>query len=120
MVPGVRSDRSAVTRVFLHTFGCKANQYDSEVLRQALESAGLVTVDDPTKADTAIVNSCTVTHVSEAKMRGLVRRIGRENPYLTSLLVIGCAATLDDGAIGSIPGVTAVIVNSSTPGQPHA
>ena len=109
MVPHVRSHRHAVTRVYLHTFGCKANQYDSEVLRQALETAGVFVVDDPASANAAIVNSCTVTHVSEAKMRGLVRRISRENPTLTSVFVIGCAATLDDGTIRSIPGVTSVI-----------
>jgi len=105
----VRAHRHAVIRVYIHTFGCKANQYDSEVLRQALEAAGAVVVDDPAAADSAIVNSCTVTHVSEAKMRGFIRRISRKNPSLASLMVVGCSATLDDGAIASIQGVTSVI-----------
>ncbi len=34
-------------RFYLHTFGCKANQYDSEAVRQALESAGAQAVNDP-------------------------------------------------------------------------
>lgn len=109
MVPHVRAHRHSVTRVYIHTFGCKANQYDSEVLRQALESAGVVIVKDPASANTAIVNSCTVTQKSEAKMRGLVRRISRENPDLSSIVVIGCAATMDDGTIQSLPGVTSVV-----------
>ena len=109
MVPHVRAHRHAVTQVYLHTFGCKANQYDTEVLRQTLKVAGVDTVDNPDRATAAIVNSCTVTHVSEAKMRGLVRRIARRNRGCSPIIVIGCAATMDDGTIRSIPGVTAVI-----------
>lgn len=96
-------------RVYLHTFGCKANQYDTEVIRQALEKAGAAPVQTPALADSAVVNSCAVTHVSVAKLRGLVRRIGREYPGCSSILVIGCAATLDDGTIREMSGVTSVI-----------
>ena len=98
-------------RVYLHTFGCKANQYDTEVVRQALETAGAVAVDDPGLADCAIVNSCTVTHVSEAKMRALVRRIARKNRNCRTV-VMGCAAALDDGTIGNLPGVARVVGGS--------
>ena len=109
MAVHVRAHRHAVTQVYLHTFGCKVNQYDTEVLRQTLEAADAQVVDDPKLASAAVINSCTVTHVSEAKMRGLVRRIVRENHDCSSVIVIGCAATLDDGKIQSIPGVTSVI-----------
>ncbi|MBI2536412.1 MAG: radical SAM protein [Gemmatimonadetes bacterium] len=95
-------------RVYLHTFGCKANQYDTEAVRQALEASGATPVDDPALADAAIVNSCTVTHVAEAKMRGLVRRLARQRPALRTV-VMGCAAALDDGAIARLPGVEAVV-----------
>jgi tRNA A37 methylthiotransferase MiaB len=97
-----------VTRVSLHTFGCKANQYDTEVVRQALEAAGATVVEDWAQSDVAVVNSCTVTHVSEAKMRGLVRRIARANPSVRTI-VMGCAATLDDGTIAALPNVTGVM-----------
>ena len=100
--------RSAMTRVYFHTFGCKANQYDTEVLRQALAAVGAVAVRDPAQADVAVVNSCAVTHVSEAKMRRLVRRIGRRNAAARTV-VMGCAAALDDGTIAALPGVTAVV-----------
>ncbi len=97
-----------MTRVYLHTFGCKANQYDTEVIRQALEGAGATSVDDPSQADFAVVNSCTVTHVSDAKMRGLVRRLARVNSALRTV-VTGCAAALDDGTIAKLPGVASVL-----------
>jgi threonylcarbamoyladenosine tRNA methylthiotransferase MtaB len=95
-------------RIYFHTFGCKANQYDTEVVRQALESAGAVAVDRPEDADAAIVNSCTVTHVGEAKMRTLVRRIARQQPDIRTV-VMGCAAALDDGDIAALPQVSAVV-----------
>ena len=95
-------------RVFLHTFGCKANQYDSEAVRQRLEDAGCAVVDAPEGADAAVVNSCTVTHVGEAKMRALVRRLARRNPEIRTV-VMGCAAALDDGRIAALPNVTSVV-----------
>jgi threonylcarbamoyladenosine tRNA methylthiotransferase MtaB len=97
-----------VTRVYLHTFGCKANQYDSEVVRQALAAAGACIVGDPRQADAAVVNSCTVTHTGEAKMRGLVRRLARRRPGIRTV-VMGCAAAVDDGAIAALPGVAGVV-----------
>ncbi len=98
-------------RFYLHTFGCKANQYDSEAVRQALESAGAQAVNDPDAADFAIVNSCTVTHTGEAKMRGFVRRLSRGRPRLQTV-IMGCAAALDDGALASLPGVVSVVAGS--------
>ncbi|MBI4419844.1 MAG: MiaB/RimO family radical SAM methylthiotransferase [Gemmatimonadetes bacterium] len=104
-------------RVFLHTFGCKANQYDTETVRQALEHAGASVVDDPAAADAAVVNSCTVTHVAESKMRGLVRRIARERRGrgTARTIVMGCAAAVDDGTIATLPGVAGVVAGS----DPH-
>lgn len=99
--------RPPMTRVYLHTFGCKTNQYDTEVVRQALEDGGATVVDDPRHADAAVVNTCTVTHVSEAKLRGLVRRLARRRPGIRTV-VMGCAAAVDDGTLAALPGVAAV------------
>ncbi|MGD2135906.1 MAG: MiaB/RimO family radical SAM methylthiotransferase, partial [Gemmatimonadales bacterium] len=60
------------------------------------------------EADAAVVNSCAVTAQSEAKMRGLVRRIARRNPSIGTV-VMGCAAALDDGAIAALPNVEGVV-----------
>lgn len=98
-------------RVLLHTFGCKANQYDTEVVRQRLESAGCEVVDTAEGADAAVVNSCTVTHVGEGKMRGFVRRLARERPGIRTV-VMGCAAALDDGTIAALPGVASVVAGA--------
>src|SRR5216683_6120534 len=67
-------DHRAAVKVYFHTFGCKANQYDTELVRQAFADQGAVVVAEPADADLAVVNSCTVTGESEAKLRRFVRR----------------------------------------------
>ena len=95
-------------KVYFHTFGCKANQYDTARVRRAFEDAGAAVVDDPGAADLAVVNSCTVTHESEAKLGRLVRRLARQGGHLETV-VMGCAAALDDGRIAGLPSVRAVV-----------
>jgi threonylcarbamoyladenosine tRNA methylthiotransferase MtaB len=93
--------------VFFHTFGCRANQYDTELVRQAFADQGATVVDDPGDADLAAVNSCTVTHTAEAKLRTLVRRLSRSRKHET--VVIGCAAATDGSALAALPSVRAVV-----------
>ncbi|HEY3279425.1 MAG TPA: MiaB/RimO family radical SAM methylthiotransferase [Gemmatimonadales bacterium] len=95
--------------VYFHTFGCKANQYDTEVVRQAFADQGAAVVDDPAAADVTVVNSCTVTHESEAKLRRFVRHVARTSGAET--IVMGCAAALDGGtgALAALPSVRAVV-----------
>ncbi len=97
----------AAVNVYFHTFGCKANQYDTELVRQAFADQGAVVVDDPAAADLTVVNSCTVTHESEVKLKRFVRRMSRAAGAQT--IVMGCAAALDDGAIAALPSVRAVV-----------
>src|SRR3989475_7943397 len=96
------------SNVYFHTFGCKANQYDTALVRQAFADQGVVVVDDPAAADLAVVNSCTVTHESEAKLGRLVRRLARRGGRLETV-VMGCAAARDGGAIAALPSVCAVV-----------
>ena len=53
-------------RVFLKTFGCRANQYDSEAVRAMVEASGSEIVATPDEADAAVFNSCAVTAAAEA------------------------------------------------------
>jgi threonylcarbamoyladenosine tRNA methylthiotransferase MtaB len=96
----------AAVNVYFHTFGCKANQYDTELVRQAFADQGAAVVDSPEAADLTVVNSCTVTGESEAKLRHFVRRQGRAG---RQSIVMGCAAARDDGTLASLPAVRAVV-----------
>ena len=103
------ADRAPV-RVYFHTFGCRANQYDTDVVRQRFSDEGAVVVDDPALADLAVINSCTVTHESEVKLRRFVRHVAKTGVPQT--IVMGCAAALDDGSIAALPSVRAVVANA--------
>jgi len=85
------------------TFGCKANQYDTQLLREALSGCGLVEVDGDT-ADLVVVNTCTVTAEAGRKARQAIRRVGREGPG-ARIVVTGCLAETEAEALGDLPGV---------------
>jgi threonylcarbamoyladenosine tRNA methylthiotransferase MtaB len=106
-------------KVFLQTFGCRANQYDTEAVRRLLVDAGSEIVDSPAAADVAVFNSCAVTAEAEADLRKNVRRAARENPALRSV-VMGCAAALDGAqgrpaSIRELPTVSHVIGGADLP-----
>ena len=62
------------------TLGCKVNQYESQAMREDLIKNGFELAESGTPADITVVNSCTVTSVSDAKNRKLINKIRRENP----------------------------------------
>ena len=71
------------------TLGCKVNQYESQAMREALIKQGYSLSDDKDKADITIINSCTVTSVSDAKNRKLINRVRRSNPD-GIIILTGC------------------------------
>ena len=73
----------------IYTLGCKVNQYESEYIRQIMILNGFMYTDDDLSADIVIVNSCSVTAVSDAKCRKLLRKIKRLKPDCV-LLLCGC------------------------------
>lgn len=94
-------------RVAYHTFGCKANQYDTERMRQELEARGALTagVDD---ADLVVVNTCTVTNQADADARRFLKRLRREHPDV-QLVVAGCSSALKPEAYEAMEGVRGVV-----------
>ena len=73
----------------IYTLGCKVNQYESEYMRQIMTLDGYTYTEDDTKAQIFIVNSCSVTAVSDSKCRKLLRKLRRENPE-SVILLCGC------------------------------
>ena len=95
-------------KAYLRTFGCRANQYDTEAVRAMIEAAGGEIVVTPEDADLAVFNSCAVTAAAEADLRQSVRRAARRAPALRTV-VMGCAAARDDGTIAALPTVERVV-----------
>lgn len=104
---GVREAGPSV-RVAYHTFGCKANQYDTERMRQEAEARGGSTTEDRADADVFVVNTCTVTNQADADARRLIRRLHREHPA-ADIVVAGCSAALREAEYRAMPGVTRVV-----------
>ncbi|HVT40381.1 MAG TPA: MiaB/RimO family radical SAM methylthiotransferase [Gemmatimonadaceae bacterium] len=101
-------------KAYLRTFGCRANQYDTEAAREMILRAGGTIVASPEEADVAVFNSCAVTSEAEADLRRAVRGNAARHPGLRSI-VMGCAAARDDGAIATLPGVRAVVSGADLP-----
>ena len=95
-------------RVHYHTFGCKANQYDTERMRQEAEARGASTTDDRDGAEVFVVNTCTVTNQADAQARRLIRRLRREHPG-ADIVVAGCSTALKPDAYAAMPGVVGVV-----------
>ena len=74
--------------VTIRTFGCRANQYESAMMRRLL---GQVAVEDADGRDVYVLNACTVTGLADRKARQAARRIRREHPD-AQIVVIGCLA----------------------------
>ena len=74
--------------IHLLTLGCKVNQYETEVLREAFIKKGF-TSDNKSHADIIIINSCTVTAESDRKTRQLIRK--QKKLYPDAVIVLtGC------------------------------
>jgi threonylcarbamoyladenosine tRNA methylthiotransferase MtaB len=84
------------------TFGCRLNAYESEVMRQHANAAGL--------SDAVIVNTCAVTAEAVRQARQAIRRARRERPD-AKIVVTGCAAQIDPGRFAAMAEVDHVIGN---------
>ena len=78
----------------IHTLGCKVNRCDAESLALNLTGYGFKFCDFGETADVYIINTCTVTHVSDKKSMQLIRRAKRRNPDAI-IAVCGCLAKRD-------------------------
>ncbi|MBR3665602.1 MAG: tRNA (N(6)-L-threonylcarbamoyladenosine(37)-C(2))-methylthiotransferase MtaB [Ruminococcus sp.] len=76
-------------KIFYYTFGCKVNQYETENIREKMESLGHTTVGDHKEADVCLINSCTVTNEADKKCRQLLHRIRTDSPRCI-LICAGC------------------------------
>lgn len=94
----------------LVTLGCKVNQYETQLVKEALERNGFREADEGEPADLCVVNTCTVTAEADSKGRQLIRQLAKQNPG-TKTLVMGCYATREPEAVAELPAVFEVITD---------
>jgi tRNA-2-methylthio-N6-dimethylallyladenosine synthase len=89
-------------KVFIKTFGCQMNEYDSDKMADVLgASDGLVRTDTPEDADVILFNTCSVREKAQEKVfsdLGRIRDLKRERPDLV-IGVGGCVASQEGAAI---------------------
>ena len=78
-------------RYAIYTLGCKVNQYETQALETELLRRGHTLVPFGDEADAYIINTCTVTAVSDRKSRNAIRRAKKRNPAAV-VAVCGCYA----------------------------
>ena len=76
-------------RVAFYTLGCKVNQYETQALEQLLTRRGHTLVPFEGEADAYVINTCTVTAVSDKKSRQVIRRARKTAPDAV-VAVCGC------------------------------
>ena len=76
-------------KVAIYTLGCKVNQYETQAMEQSLRAKGHEVVDFSDAADAYVVNTCSVTAVSDQKSRQVLHRARREHPGAV-VAVCGC------------------------------
>lgn len=90
------------------TLGCKVNQYESEALAQLFLDAGYVPAKEGEAASVSVVNTCSVTNMSDRKSRKMIRQCGKGGGVVA---VCGCYAQAKPEEVSQIPGVDLVIGN---------
>ena len=71
------------------TLGCKVNQYETNAMEQQFIDNGYKIVPFNEVADIYIINTCTVTNMSDKKSRQMIRRAKQLNPY-SIVVAVGC------------------------------
>jgi threonylcarbamoyladenosine tRNA methylthiotransferase CDKAL1 len=103
-------------RVFVRSFGCSANQADSEVLAGCLAAAGFTLVDSESDAEVVIYNTCAVKGPTENRIIDALKRV----PIKQKVIVAGCLPLISlerlfrevrfDGIVGPAAGESIVDV----------
>jgi len=76
-------------KIAIYTLGCKVNQYETQAMEQELTRRGHELVDFESPADAYIINTCSVTAVSDKKSRQMIRRAKKNNPAAV-IAACGC------------------------------
>ena len=88
-------------KIAIYTLGCKVNQYETQAMEAELLARGHELVPFEERADGYIINTCTVTAVSDKKSRQVIRRARKENPEAV-IGVCGCYAQTSPEAVKAL------------------
>ena len=97
-----------MSKAAFYTLGCKVNQYETEAMSELFSKAGYEICDFDSYADVYVINTCTVTAMSDRKSRQIIRRAKKHNPN-SVVIVTGCYAQTNPEAVAKISGVNLIL-----------
>ncbi len=92
------------------TLGCKVNQYETNAMSQKLIKKGYKILEHNEKADIYIINTCTVTNMSDRKSRQMIRRAKQKNPD-SKIIAVGCYAQVAKEELQKINEIDLILGN---------
>lgn len=96
-----------MTKTFnIITLGCKVNQYESEAIEEIFEARGFERKEE--NADIYVINTCTVTNMSDRKSRQMISRARSDNPDAI-IAVMGCYSQVKPEEVAKIEGVDIIL-----------
>lgn len=101
-----------MNKVAFVTLGCKTNQYETDALMDIFYKNRYEVVDFDDFSDVYVINTCTVTNVSDKKSRQMIRRAKKSNPD-GIVVVVGCYAQISPDEVSAIEDVDIVIGTDS-------
>ena len=97
------------------TLGCKVNQYETNAMAQKFLEKGYKVIEEyeqnGEKPDICIINTCTVTNMSDRKSRQMLRR-EKENNKNVIVVAVGCYAQVAKNELNKIPEIDLVLGNN--------
>ena len=98
-------------KVSFYTLGCKVNQYETNAMAQKFKESGYEIVDmNNDISDICVVNTCTVTNMSDRKSRHSLRRVKEKNPSAI-IAAVGCYAQVAKNDLENMPEIDIVLGN---------
>lgn len=98
-------------KVSFYTLGCKVNQYETNAMTQKFQEAGYQIVDmNADESDICIVNTCTVTNMSDRKSRQVLRKVKEKNKDAI-IIAVGCYAQVSKKELEEMPEIDIVLGN---------
>ena len=92
-------------------YGCKVNQYETNAMTQKFIEKGYQVIEHTKKADIYIINTCTVTNMSDRKSRQMLRRMKEQNKNAI-VVAVGCYAQVAKEELKKIPEIDLVLGNN--------
>jgi len=97
-------------KIAFTTLGCKVNHYETQAMQELFTEAGWQIVPFTDAADVYVVNTCSVTQISDRKSRQLLSQAHRRAPEAL-IVAAGCYAQVAEDTVAALPGVGLLIGN---------